>query len=301
MLGTRCQGAGRKTCTYVRGRRPRSRRRRRCVACNACSAVPRSRRFFTCNACLAVPRSRRFFYLRNMLGARCHGAGRKTCTYVSGRRRRRRRRRGCVACGACSAVPRSRRFFYLRYMLGCPRSRRFFTCVTHSVPDAIVQVGKPAPTGRGDAPVAAVAVGALRAARAWLSPVAAGFLPATRARPSPVAAGFSTCGTCLVPDAMVQVGKPAPTFRGDAARCRRRRGCVACNACSAVPRSRRFFTCNACLAVPRSRRFFYLRNMLGAQCHGAGRKTCTYVSRRRRTVPPSPWVRCVRRVLGCPP
>ena len=155
--------------------------------------------FFTCGTC-SVPDA------RVQVG--------KPAPTCEGDAARCRRRRGCVACGACLAVPRSRRFFYLRYMLGCPRSRRFFTCVTHSVPDAIVQVGKPAPTCEGAA--VAAAVGALRVTRARLSPVAAGFLPASHAWPSPVAAGFSTCGTHSVPDAIVQVGKPAPTGRGDA-------------------------------------------------------------------------------------
>ena len=56
------------------------------------------------------------------------------------------------------------------------------------VPDAIVQVGKPAPTRE----------------HRWypMAPVAAGFLPAGQ----------------LVPDAMVQVGKPAPTG-GEQAEC----------------------------------------------------------------------------------
>ncbi len=145
---------------------------------------PRSRRFFYLRYMLGCPRSRRFFYLRYMLGTRCQGAGRKTCTYVSGRRR---------------TVPPSPWVRCVRRVLGCP-------------------------------------------------PVAAGFSTCGTCLAVPVAAGFSTCGTCLVPDAIVQVRKPAPTCRGDAARFRRRRGCVACG---------------ACLDVPRSRRFFYLRNMLG--------------------------------------
>ena len=59
-----------------------------------------------------------------------------------------------------------------------PRSRGFSTCA-QLMPDAMMQVGKPAPTGGLDAPVAA------------------GFLPEAE----------------LVRDAMVQVGKPAPTRR----------------------------------------------------------------------------------------
>ncbi len=138
---------------------------------------------------------------------------------------------------------------------GAGRSRRFSTCDASSTRQWACAGSKPAPTCRGDPPVAAGFLPAMhhRPSGGHVQVVAAGFLPAMHHRPGSGRRAGS---------------KPAPTCRGDAP--------VAAGFLPAMHhrpggengagRSRRFFTCDA----SSTRRW---------AC--AGRKTCTYVSKRR--------------------